>query len=97
MELRSDCDCDNRYHPDKANMVADSLSKKERVKMEKVHAESVTIQSDLKNQILTFQKEATKEENLPMERLRGLENHLWTKDDGGLYLVTEFGCQYLVT
>nr|GFC56355.1 putative reverse transcriptase domain-containing protein [Tanacetum cinerariifolium] len=30
LELLSDCDCDIHYHPRKANVVADALSKKER-------------------------------------------------------------------
>ncbi|GKG34222.1 putative reverse transcriptase domain-containing protein, partial [Tanacetum coccineum] len=32
LELLSDYDCDSRYHPGKANVVADALSRKERVK-----------------------------------------------------------------
>ncbi|GKD59973.1 hypothetical protein Tco_1297482 [Tanacetum coccineum] len=32
LELVSDYDCEIRYHPGKANMVADALSQKERVK-----------------------------------------------------------------
>nr|GEW63759.1 zinc finger, CCHC-type [Tanacetum cinerariifolium] len=36
IELFSDYDCENRYHPGKANVVADALSKKERVKPKRV-------------------------------------------------------------
>ncbi|GJY33963.1 putative reverse transcriptase domain-containing protein [Tanacetum coccineum] len=32
LELLSDYDCENRYHPRKANVVADALSRKERIK-----------------------------------------------------------------
>ncbi|GKG20233.1 putative reverse transcriptase domain-containing protein [Tanacetum coccineum] len=32
IELLSDYDCEIRYHPGKANVVADSLSRKERIK-----------------------------------------------------------------
>ncbi|GJW43143.1 putative reverse transcriptase domain-containing protein [Tanacetum coccineum] len=32
LELHSDCDCEIRYHPGKTNVVADALSRKERIK-----------------------------------------------------------------
>ncbi|GJV54333.1 hypothetical protein Tco_1450074 [Tanacetum coccineum] len=38
IELFSDYDCEIRYHPGKANVVADALSKKERVKPKRVRA-----------------------------------------------------------
>ena len=31
LELLSDYDCEIRYHPDNANVVADALSRKERI------------------------------------------------------------------
>ncbi|GJV71212.1 putative reverse transcriptase domain-containing protein [Tanacetum coccineum] len=45
IELFSDYECEIRYHPGKANVVVDALSKKERVKPKHVRAISYAIQS----------------------------------------------------
>ncbi|GKA80530.1 putative reverse transcriptase domain-containing protein [Tanacetum coccineum] len=47
--------CEIRYHPGKANMVADALSKKERVKLRRVRAMAMIIQSGVKGMILAAQ------------------------------------------
>ncbi|GJX06373.1 putative reverse transcriptase domain-containing protein [Tanacetum coccineum] len=60
-ELFSDYDCEIRYHPGKANVVADALSRKERVKTKRVRAINMTLQSSIKDRILTAQKEAVDE------------------------------------
>ncbi|GKC33750.1 putative reverse transcriptase domain-containing protein [Tanacetum coccineum] len=46
IELFSDYDCEIRYHPGKANVVANALSRKERIKPRRVQAMYMTIQSD---------------------------------------------------
>ncbi|GKA32626.1 putative reverse transcriptase domain-containing protein [Tanacetum coccineum] len=47
LELLSDYDCDIRYHPGKANVVADALSHKERIEPLRVRALVMTIGLDL--------------------------------------------------
>ncbi|GJU57734.1 putative ribonuclease H-like domain-containing protein [Tanacetum coccineum] len=53
LELFSDYDCEIRYHTEKANVVADALSRKERDKPLRVRALVMTIGLDLPKKILT--------------------------------------------
>ncbi|GKF53016.1 hypothetical protein Tco_0159926 [Tanacetum coccineum] len=61
IELFSDYDCEIRYHPGKANVVANDLSRKERVKPKRVRAMNMILQSSIKDRILAAQKEAVDE------------------------------------
>ncbi|GJW72593.1 putative reverse transcriptase domain-containing protein [Tanacetum coccineum] len=87
IELFGDYDCDIRYHPGKANVVADALSRKERVKPRQVRAMSMTIQLRVKDKILVAQREASRIENTASEMLRGLDQPMEKKEDGGLYFM----------
>ncbi|GKB13791.1 retrotransposon protein, putative, ty3-gypsy subclass [Tanacetum coccineum] len=58
IELLSDYDCEIRYHPGKANVVVDALSRKERIEPLRVRALVMTIGLDLLSRILEAQKEA---------------------------------------
>ncbi|GJT47551.1 putative nucleotidyltransferase, ribonuclease H [Tanacetum coccineum] len=60
-ELFSDYDYEIRCHPSKANVVADALSRKERVKPKRVRAMNMTLKSSIKDRVLAAQKEVVDE------------------------------------
>ncbi|GJT41148.1 putative reverse transcriptase domain-containing protein [Tanacetum coccineum] len=70
IELVSDYDCVIRYHPGKANVVADALSKKDKEPI-RVRALVVTVHNNLPKQIRNAQVEACKEENIGAEGFLG--------------------------
>ncbi|GJT91364.1 putative reverse transcriptase domain-containing protein [Tanacetum coccineum] len=84
--LLSDYDCEIRYHPGKANMVADALSRKERNKPLRVRALVLMIGWNLPVQILNAQVEAMKEEKFGTEDLCGMIKKLEKRTDGTLCL-----------
>ncbi|GJW81528.1 hypothetical protein Tco_0145503 [Tanacetum coccineum] len=73
LELLADYDCEIRYHPRKANFMADALSRKKRIKPLQVRSLVMTIHLELPSQILQTQTEALKEENIKAENLRGMD------------------------
>ncbi|GKA71416.1 putative reverse transcriptase domain-containing protein [Tanacetum coccineum] len=73
IKLLSDYDCEIRYHPGKANVVADALSQKEREKPIRVRALVMTVYPDLSERILKAQTEAMKEENVKVDNLGRLD------------------------
>ncbi|GKD39801.1 putative reverse transcriptase domain-containing protein, partial [Tanacetum coccineum] len=72
LELLSDYDCEIRYHPRKANVVADALSRKEQNNPLRVRALVMTIGLNLPKQILEAQTEAQKLENIKNEDVGGM-------------------------
>ncbi|GJS79908.1 reverse transcriptase domain-containing protein [Tanacetum coccineum] len=82
IELFSDYDCKIRYHPGKANVVADALSRKERVKPKRVRAMNMILQSSIKDRILAAQKEAVDEFAVLQ---KGLDEMIEQRSDGTLY------------
>ncbi|GJW29994.1 putative reverse transcriptase domain-containing protein [Tanacetum coccineum] len=103
IELLSDYDCEIRYHPRKASVVADALSRKGREKPLRFRALMMTVYNDLPNQILKAQGEAMKRKNVKAENLgrlikpifefrldgtRCFGNRVWLPQyDGLIYLV----------
>ncbi|GJS44159.1 putative reverse transcriptase domain-containing protein [Tanacetum coccineum] len=82
IELFSDYDCEIRYHPGKANVVADAVSRKERVKPKRVRAMNMILQSSIKDRILAAQKEAVDEFAVLQ---KGLDEMIEQRNDGTLY------------
>ncbi|GJT61306.1 putative reverse transcriptase domain-containing protein [Tanacetum coccineum] len=68
--------------PGKANVVADALSRKERIKPLRVRALVMTLHQKLPSQILEAQTEAIKEENIEAENLRGMDKAFKVHPDG---------------
>ncbi|GKE45908.1 putative reverse transcriptase domain-containing protein [Tanacetum coccineum] len=75
-------DCEIRYHPGKANVVADALSRKEQIKPLRVRSLVMTLHPKLPSQILEVQTEAIKEENIKAENLRGMNKAFEVRPDG---------------
>ncbi|GJW47611.1 putative reverse transcriptase domain-containing protein [Tanacetum coccineum] len=87
IKLFSDYECEVRYHSGKANVVADALSRKERVKPKRVRVMAMTIQSGVKEMILVAQGESFNQENIFAERLHGLDQQMERKGDRSLYFM----------
>ncbi|GKA66756.1 putative reverse transcriptase domain-containing protein [Tanacetum coccineum] len=82
LELLADYDCEIRYHPGKENVVADSLSRKERIKPLRVRALVMGTLHPKLPYNLEAQTEAIKEENIKAENLRGMDKAFKVRPDG---------------
>ncbi|GKA00836.1 putative reverse transcriptase domain-containing protein, partial [Tanacetum coccineum] len=82
LELLADYDYEIHYHPRKANVVADALSRKERIKPLRVRALVMTLHPKLPSQILKAQTNAIKEENIKGENLQGMDKAFEVRPDG---------------
>ncbi|KAI3687110.1 hypothetical protein L1987_80801 [Smallanthus sonchifolius] len=80
VELLNDYDCEIRYHPGKANVVADALIRKDHVMLH-----CARIQTDIQIRILEAQHVSVTEGNMYEEMSCGVELLLESKPNGLLY------------
>ncbi|GJT68246.1 putative reverse transcriptase domain-containing protein [Tanacetum coccineum] len=85
IELLSDYDCEMRYHPGKANVMAEALSWKEMNKPLLVRALMMTVHNDLPKKIHEAQEEAMKRENVKAENLGRLIKQIFEFRPDGTY------------
>ena len=85
LELLNNYEYEINYHPGEANVVANTLSQKERAKPRRVRALTMTIQSNITSQILDAQMNALTGENISMKDLRGMEKQLEFKENEERY------------
>nr|GEU70649.1 putative reverse transcriptase domain-containing protein [Tanacetum cinerariifolium] len=86
LELLSNYDCEICYHSGKANVVANALSHKERIKPLRVRALIMTIGLNIPKRILNDQTEARKEENYKTKDLCGMIKKIKPHANGTLCL-----------
>nr|GEV00034.1 putative reverse transcriptase domain-containing protein [Tanacetum cinerariifolium] len=99
IEHLSDNDSEICYHLGKSNVMADALSRKEKVKPKRVRAMNMTLQSSIKDRILVAQKEAVDETSsgydtigVIVDRLTKSSYFLPTRED---YKMDRFAKLYL--
>ncbi|GKB34327.1 putative reverse transcriptase domain-containing protein [Tanacetum coccineum] len=81
LELLSDYDCEIRYHPRKANVVADALSRKERNKPLRVRALVMTIGLNLPKKIYMLRLKHGNRRTSRTKMLEELVTMLWRPED----------------
>ncbi|GJW55923.1 hypothetical protein Tco_0100008 [Tanacetum coccineum] len=86
LRLLSDFNGKVRYHPGKASVAADALSRNERAKPLRVRALVMTINSNLPLQIHEARVEPLKKENLKDKNLHGMDKEFENRLDGTLFI-----------
>lgn len=88
LDVVKDYDCEILYHPGKANVVADALSRKTRNVLLRVPLMRMTVTTSLIELIKRSQGDAIKEENQKKERIKGQLAQLISDSRG---LLTRYG------
>ena len=83
MDVLKDYDCEILYHPGKANVVADALSRKAAGSPVRDICMRMTVMSPLLDMIRGAQVDGAKKENWKSEKIRG-QYPLFVKDSRGL-------------
>nr|GFD20641.1 putative reverse transcriptase domain-containing protein [Tanacetum cinerariifolium] len=81
VELLSDYDCEIRYHPGKANVVADALSRKDKEPI-RVYALVVMVHNNLPEQIRNAQAKPCEKENIGAKGFVGEGEPFEVRADG---------------
>ncbi|GKA88324.1 reverse transcriptase domain-containing protein [Tanacetum coccineum] len=74
-------------NPIRRTVMADALSRKERLKPRRVRAMAMTVQAGMREKIQVAQSEALKQENIFMENLHGLDQQMEKKEGESLYFM----------
>ncbi|XP_021986206.1 uncharacterized protein LOC110882516 [Helianthus annuus] len=82
METLNDYECEIRYHPDKAYVVTDAFSRKERIKQIRVCATRIELRTSVNEKLLDTEKQALLEAKGPNEGLGGTVEQLASGKDG---------------
>ena len=90
LELLKDYNCRILYHPGKANVVADALSRKEHTKSTMLKANPIVVKTELIEKIKEVQRDFTDEADRKKVRVKGYESMLVANNDQILCYETRF-------
>ncbi|KAD7479048.1 hypothetical protein E3N88_02184 [Mikania micrantha] len=88
MEVLTDYDFELQYHPGKANVVADALSRKERVKPIRARSLRLDVRVDIMDQLKKAQERALEDDNVKFEEMIKTVQQMTKGNDGLLRLKT---------